>query len=61
LTALLAKVAAVQVLSPAAEVSFIYSLGIFHLQLACFSLLEDMCEATGGVVMSTKEKENGYE
>ena len=48
-------------LSPAAEVSFIYSLGIFHLQLAYSSLLEDMCEATGGVVMSTKEKENGYE
>jgi hypothetical protein len=42
LTALLAKVAAVQVFSPAAEVSFIYSLGIFHLQLAYFSLLEDI-------------------
>lgn len=50
---------AVQVLSPAAEVSFIRNRGNFHLQVAHFSLLEDVCEVTGGAVRSTKEKEKG--
>jgi hypothetical protein len=50
LTALLVKVAAFQVLSPTAEASFTYSLGIFHLQAIYLSLLEDVCEATGDVV-----------
>jgi len=50
---------AVQVLSPAAEVSFIRNRGNFHLQAAHFSLLEDVCKGTEGVVMSTKEKGKG--
>ena len=46
--------------------AFTCSIGFFHTQQGefspadgTFSLLEDVCEVTGGAVRSTKEKEKG--